>query len=69
MSAEADEDDVSSTVNTPVNENKCRSDNPVKCSRNVHVEICDIQLCDGVADCPDSEDEDDCSASNYYFII
>lgn len=39
-------------------EEMCRGDNVAYCSDNTA--ICEIQVCDGVADCPGGEDENGC---------
>lgn len=49
-----------------VTEHKCRSDNVAICKENRHVEICEVQLCDGVPDCPYGEDEHNCPESNLF---
>lgn len=50
-----------------VAQKKCRADDTVRCSENRHVEICEVQLCDGQSDCPNGEDESNCHESNEFY--
>lgn len=52
-----------------VEQKKCRADDTVKCSENRHVEICEVQLCDGQNDCPSGEDEWNCPESNNFITF
>lgn len=47
-------------LTTPGGSLGCRQQDIVKCGNNPHVEICNVQLCDGIPDCPNNEDEANC---------
>ncbi|KAK4879912.1 hypothetical protein RN001_008058 [Aquatica leii] len=55
------EEDTSTLPVTPsINTRRCRADDVVRCSGTSSLLICADQLCDGVKNCPNGEDEDNC---------
>lgn len=58
-------------LTTPSGTTRCRPEDNIKCENNTHVEICSVQLCDGIQDCPDNEDEVNCphgsTGSSFYY--
>ncbi|XP_055633452.1 basement membrane-specific heparan sulfate proteoglycan core protein-like [Toxorhynchites rutilus septentrionalis] len=51
-----------STHEVPNTEDKCRGDDKFRCETS-NVLICEVQKCDGHRDCPNGEDEINCSAN------
>lgn len=52
-----------------VAENKCRGDDAVRCKDHPHIQICEVQLCDGIEHCPNGTDEENCQTGFYLFFF